>query len=275
MDQHNHLRRVGLLWLLASAVATPLVILLVGPIVPPGSGSIEANGQVTDNTVLLGMVTPVIAGIIVYFAYAMIVFRAGGDAVLEGPAVRGHRGAQTSWIVLTSATVLFLAAFGSWRLLEDGSGGGQGPSPIAVPAGKPLQVQVIAQQWQFTYRYPSYGGVETAHLEVPDNQLVELHVTSLDVTHSFWAYQLGVKADANPGVDNVVYVTPTRLESFDIRCSELCGLFHGYMFDTGEVVKPSAFASWIAKQRVLFAPATRLLPPYATTYSPDPQRRAG
>jgi cytochrome c oxidase subunit 2 len=275
MDQHNHLRRVGLLWLLASAVATPLVILLVGPIVPPGSGSIEANGQVTDNTVLLGMVTPVIAGIIVYFAYAMIVFRAGGDAVLEGPAVRGHRGAQTLWIVLTSATVLFLAAFGSWRLLEDGSGGGQGPSPIAVPAGKPLQVQVIAQQWQFTYRYPSYGGVETAHLEVPDNQLVELHVTSLDVTHSFWAYQLGVKADANPGVDNVVYVTPTRLESFDIRCSELCGLFHGYMFDTGEVVKPSAFASWIAKQRVLFAPATRLLPPYATTYSPDPQRRAG
>ncbi len=275
MNEPNHLRRVGALWLLASAVATPLVVLLVGPIVPPGSGSIEANGQVTDNTVLLGMVTPVIVGIVVYFAYAMIVFRAGGDAVLEGPAVRGHRGAQMWWIVLTSATVLFLAAFGSWRLLEDGSGGGQGPSPIAVPAGKPLQVQVIAQQWQFTYRYPAYGGVETAHLELPDNQLIELHVTSLDVTHSFWAYQLGVKADANPGVDNVVYVTPTRLESFDIRCSELCGLLHGYMFDTGQVVKPTAFDSWIAKQRVLFAPATRVLPPYATTYSPDPQRRSG
>ena len=275
MDQHNHLRRVGLLWLLASAVATPLVIVLVGPIVPPGSGSVEASGQVTDNTVLLGMVTPVIVGIMVYFTYAMIVFRAAGDAVLEGPAVRGHRGAQFWWIVLTSATVLFLAAFGSWRLLQDGSGGGQGPSPIAVPAGKPLEVQVIAQQWQFTYRYPAYGGVETAHLELPDNQLDELQVTSLDVTHSFWAYQLGVKADANPGVDNVVYVTPTRLQSFDIRCSELCGLFHGYMFDTGEVVTPSAFDSWIAKQRVLFAPATRVLPPYATTYSPDPQRRAG
>ena len=100
-------------------------------------------------------------------------------------------------------------------------------------------------------------------------------MTSLDVTHSFWAYQLGVKADANPGVDNVVYVTPTRKESFDIRCSELCGLFHGYMFDTGTVVSPSAFASWIAQQRATFAPATRVLPPYATTYSPDPQRRSG
>jgi hypothetical protein len=47
------------------------------------------------------------------------------------------------------------------------------------------------------------------------------------------------------------------------------------MFDTGDVVSSSAFDSWIAKQRVLFAPATRVLPPYATTYSPDPQRRSG
>jgi len=57
--------------------------------------------------------------------------------------------------------------YGSYRLLQDGSGGGQGPNPIAVPAGKALQVQVIAQQWQFTYRYPAYGGVETPHLELP------------------------------------------------------------------------------------------------------------
>jgi cytochrome c oxidase subunit II len=221
------------------------------------------------------MVTPVVVGILVYFAYAVVVFRARGDTVLEGPAVRGHRGAQVWWIALTSATVLFLAGYGSYRLLQDGSGGGQGPSPIAVPAGKALQVQVIGQQWQFTYRYPAYGGVETPHLELPDHQLVELHVTSLDVTHSFWAYQLGVKADANPGVDNVVYVTPTRQQTFDIRCSELCGLFHGYMFDTGTVVSSSAFASWIAQQRAVFAPATHVLPPYATSYSPLPLRRSG
>jgi cytochrome c oxidase subunit 2 len=275
MAEPNHLRRVGILWLLASLVATPLVVLLLGPIVPPGNASVEAHGQVVDNTVLLGMVTPVVVGILVYFAYAVVVFRARGDTVLEGPAVRGHRGAQVWWIALTSATVLFLAGYGSYRLLQDGSGGGQGPSPIAIPAGKALQVQVIGQQWQFTYRYPAYGGVETPHLELPDHQLVEFHVTSLDVTHSFWAYQLGVKADANPGVDNVVYVTPTRQQSFDIRCSELCGLFHGYMFDTGTVVSPSTFASWIAQQRATFAPATRVLPPYATTYSPDPQRRSG
>jgi len=49
---------------------------------------------------------------------------------------------------------------------------------------------------------------------LPVNQMVELNITSLDVIHSFWAYQLGVKADANPNVDNIVYVKPTHLQTF-------------------------------------------------------------
>ncbi len=66
--------------------------------------------------------------------------------------------------------------------------------------------------------------------------MVELHVTSLDVIHSFWAYQLGVKADANPGVDNIAFVKPTKDQTFEVRCAELCGIWHGYMFDHGHVV---------------------------------------
>ena len=67
------------------------------------------------------------------------------------------------WLIITTSLVLFLAGFGSVRLLQDGAGGGQGPTPLVNPAGykKALQVQVIAQQWAFTYRYPQYGGVET------------------------------------------------------------------------------------------------------------------
>ncbi len=68
--------------------------------------------------------------------------------------------------------------------------------------------------------------------------MVELHVTSLDVIHSFWAYQLGVKADANPDVDNVAFVKPTKEQTFEVRCAELCGIWHGYMFDNGHVVSP-------------------------------------
>ncbi len=93
--------------------------------------------------------------------------------------------------------------------------------------------------------------------------------------HSFWAYQLGVKADANPGVDNIAFVKPTKLGAFDVRCAELCGIWHGYMFDKGHVVTPSEFAAWIAQQQKQFAPATKVLPKYSTTYIPEPTRRAG
>jgi cytochrome c oxidase subunit 2 len=218
--------------------------------------------------------------VLVYFVYALVVWRERDPSVVrDGPAVRGNARVQMWWLVTTTVIVLFLAGYGSFRLLSDGSGGGQGPNPIAVPAAAktdpPLQVQVIAQQWQFTYRFPGYGGVETQHLELPAHTLVELHVTSLDVIHSFWAYQLGVKADANPGVDNVAYVTTKQPLTFNVHCAELCGVWHGYMFDTGRVVDRAAFTAWISRQRVANRPATKSLPPYSKQYFPDPQRRGG
>lgn len=275
MKNWSHGIRVTVLWIIGSVVATPLVAVFLGPILPPGNMGAESHGQVIDNTVMTSLITPAIVLIVVWLAYALVVFRAGKDGVLEGPRVRGHMRVQTLWVVLTSATVLFLAGYGSWRLLEDGAGGGQGPSPIAIENGPKLQVQVIGQQWAFTYRYPSYGGVETSQLMLPVHQVVELHVTSLDVVHSFWAYGLGVKADANPGTDNVVYVTPQKVGTFEIHCAELCGLWHGYMFDTGKVVSASDFASWIKSQQQMFAPIAKDMPAYSHTYLPDPQRRAG
>jgi cytochrome c oxidase subunit II len=278
MDEVNHFRRVVVIWLLASVIATPIVVFLLAPGMPPGDGSVQSSGQVTDNTVLFGLSTPVALAVLVFFAYSLIVFRERDTAaVLDGPPVRGHAGVQLWWIVSTTVIVLFLAGYGTVRMLSDGAGGGQGPNPIAVPhaPGGPLQVQVIAQQWKFTFRFPSYGGVETAHLELPANRLIELHVTSLDVIHSFWAYQLGVKADANPGVDNIAYVQTKQPLAFNIHCAELCGVFHGYMFDTGEVVSAPVFATWIAQQQRRFAPSQKVLSPYSKQYFPDPQRRGG
>jgi hypothetical protein len=47
------------------------------------------------------------------------------------------------------------------------------------------------------------------------------------------------------------------------------------MFDTGHVVSRTDFASWIRSERVQFAPATKVLPPYSKTYFPQPLRRGG
>jgi cytochrome c oxidase subunit 2 len=280
MEGTNHWRNVVLLWIAANVIMLPIVIWVIGPGMPPGNGSVQASGQVTDNTVLLATATPVALGVLVYMAYALWAFRERTpDVVVDGPPIRGNASVQFWWLIVTTTLVLFLAGYGSVRLLADGSGGGQGPNPIAIPASPnhrpPLVVQVVAQQWQFTYRFPGYGGVETRALELPANTLVRFNVTSLDVIHSFWAYELGVKADANPGVNNVAYVVTKGPLAFHVRCAELCGVWHGYMFNTGRVVPRAQFAAWIAQQRLQYAPATSKLPPYSTTYFPAPLRRGG
>jgi cytochrome c oxidase subunit II len=270
----NHLRRFLTIWIVASLIATPLVAVVLGPELPPGHGSDAASGQVTDNTVLLAMATPVLLLVVLYLIYAVIAFRQEPGGALEGPPLRGHSGLQTFWIVATSVLVLSLAVYGTVRLESGyGAGSGSGPTPLTKPSGPKLPVQVIAQEWAFTYRYPTYGGVETTHLVLPVNTEIELHVTSLDVIHSFWAYQLGVKADANPGVDNIAFVKPTKIQTFEVHCAELCGIWHGGMFDHGHVVSRPAFESWIAEQRRFFAPVTKQLEPYARTYTPEPLRR--
>ena len=264
------------MWAALSIIATPIVVLVWAPDLPPGKDGSAGASQVVDNTVLLGIVTPIAALMVVYFAYALIVFRRRDEGPDEGVAILGDRGIQTTWLAVTSVIVLFLATYGTVRLFDEGSGGGQGSDPVSRPSGEDqVQVQVIAQQWAFTYRFPSFGGVETPHLVLPVDRDIALHVTSLDVIHSFWAHDLGVKADANPGVDNIVYVKPNVIRSFSIRCAELCGLFHGHMFDTGQVVSGPAFLAWIHAQQAAFGPATGALPKFRSHYNPAPHRRAG
>jgi cytochrome c oxidase subunit 2 len=279
MSEKRHWRNVVVLWVIANVIMLPIVIWVIGPGMPPGNGTVEASGQVTDNTVLLATATPVALAVLVYMGYAIWAFRERTpDVVVDGPAIRGNASVQFWWLVITTTLVLFLAGYGTIRLLADGSGGGQGPNPIATPAasvGKPLVVQVVAQQWQFMYRWPAYGGVETTSIELPEHTLVQFNVTSLDVIHSFWAYELGVKADANPGVNNIAYVTTLGPLKFHVRCAELCGIWHGYMFDQGSVVPRAQFDAWIAQQQKQNAAATKVLPAYSKTYFPAPLRRGG
>lgn len=274
-SQPDHAKRVVVAWIVLSLVATPLVAIFVGPAFPPGNASEQGAGQVFDNTLMVTVLTPVICLLLVFFAYALTQFRHSGDTLVDGPPLRNDSRIQILWIVMSAVIVLFFAGFGTYELLQNGAGGGQGPSPIAVPSGPKLQVQVIGQQWQFTFRYPSYDGLETPDLVLPADTTIELHVTSLDAIHSFWAYELGIKADANPGVDNVAYLKTKGPRTFHVHCAELCGLWHGYMFSTGRIVSQSDFTSWVRQQQQNFAPVAKYLPPYARSYLPDPQRRAG
>jgi len=267
----NHGLRIFLIWLPIAVIADWLLYFVYGPHMPPGQMSNSAASQQFDVKVMSVLAAPVMAFVLVAGVYSLIVWRHREGDDEDGPAIFGNVRIQTTWITVTAVIVLFLAGFGTYELAWPGfagAGAGEGPAPIWKPDGTTLQVQVIAQQWRFTYRYPQFGGFETSDLVLPIGQPIQFNVTSLDVIHSFWAYQLGVKADANPGVNNVAYTTARQTGTVTVRCAELCGLWHGAMFDYGKVVSVAAFKSWAHQTETQLAAVTKILPPYATTYDP-------
>jgi len=266
-----HAVRLAITWVILSAIAVIAVVLFIH--YPPGDQTIQGADQASTLLLLTAIAAPVFVGVVMMIIYSAIYFRRSGPELVDGPPRLGNAPVQVVWIAGSAIIVLFLAFVGISTLATNSSAQtvpGQS-SATATGAGSEMQVQVIAQQWYFTYRYADYGGVETTHLYLPVNRPVELHVTSLDIIHSFWAYQLGVKADANPGVDNVFHVTPQKTGSFQVRCAELCGIWHGTMADSqGQVVSQSDFDTWIAQQQQDYAAIQQAVPSYAPFYFPLP-----
>src|SRR4029078_8401162 len=103
--------------------------------------------------------TPIAIGLLVYFAYALTVFRQRGDVIEDGPPIHGNRRLQVAGLIGTVTVVLFLAAYGTYALYATessaaGAGGGQGATLIsAAPAGSP-HGPVGSPQTPVTFRQP-------------------------------------------------------------------------------------------------------------------------
>ena len=294
----NHLRRMTTGWVAISVVADLLFWFFVGPHVPPGRMTETAQANQQTFNILFVIALPVLLGVWIYLGYAVWVWGDKRNTVepVGGPAAMNNRRVQTTWIASTSIVVVLLAGYGTYAIVaEHGSGGGEGPNPVWAPTGAAraetaalagtatwapgstnvLPVQVIGQQWKFTYRYPTFGGFESSQLILPADTTIAFNVTSLDVIHSFWAYQLGVKADANPMVNDVAFTETKQLGNFVVRCSELCGIWHGAMYNYGKVLSQSDFMNWATTTEATNAANTKLLPPFAWTYVPDANGAAG
>jgi cytochrome c oxidase subunit II len=272
----NHGLRIFLIWLPISLAADLIIWFVWGPHMPPGDLGSAAQGQQFDINVMAVMAAPVMIFVLTYAAYALVVWRHREGDDEDGPPIHGNARASATWIGLTAAIVLGLFVFGVVELVVPaGAGAGEGNTPIWTPGGAPLQVQVIGQQWRWSYRYPQFGGFETTNLVLPVGQEVQFNVTSLDVIHSFSAYQLGVKADANPGVNNVAFTKTLSTGMVQVRCFELCGLWHADMTTVGQVVSVSAFRSWAESTKVQLAALTKILPPYSLVYDPNSVAQLG
>ena len=264
---------LAIAWAVLSVIGV-LIALQVN--MPPGDQTQQASDESYLLHLMLILSTPVFVGVVLFVLYSAFAFRQAPGSLEDGPVRRGNLRMQWAWVIATAVIVFLLAGIGISGLATSAgatnfkTSGTLGTADVGQSSGDRLQVQVIAQQWYFTYRYPGYGGAESTHLVLPVNANVEFHVTSTDIIHSFWAYQLGVKADANPGVDNIIYATTLKTGSFTVRCAELCGIWHGDMVDTqGQVMSQADFATWATDLQA--SQADLKLPPYAPEYFPSPR----
>jgi len=81
---------------------------------------------------------------------------------------------------------------------------------------------VIAQQWKSpTVTQPS--AVSSRHSSSFPMTPDRVQRDSLDVIHSFWAYQLEVKADANPLENNVAFTKTEQLGALKFAAANCAG----------------------------------------------------
>jgi len=199
-------------------------------------------------------------------AYAIFRFRDRGQ--------KAHftRGNNTMEVVWTTATiVLFLGlgllghkAWASVRFTE--------ASPEAI------KVEVTTNQFVYNFRYAGADGkfgrldpkqisastgnalgldsndpagrddIVVPTLTVPVNREIELLIRSQDVIHNFFVRELRLQQDAVPGLEVPLHFTANTIGSYEIVCTQLCGLGHYRMRSVLNVVSDSDYQKFLKEQ---------------------------
>jgi cytochrome c oxidase subunit II len=202
--------------------------------------SMSDNQHLTILTVVIFSVAaaPVAAGVYAASYYALRHWTYRGETPPPAAeAVRENNVLTTTWVLTSLVLTVFLLIWGLGALAVDNSSTGKNP----------LVVDVTGQQWVWSFAYPGTH-VQSNELYLPEGREVIFHVESKDVTHGFWIAQMGVQVDANVGTVTEMHTTPNKLGTFDIRCTQFCGLNHAFMVTQGHVVTPTQFNNWLAAQ---------------------------
>jgi cytochrome c oxidase subunit 2 len=170
-------------------------------------------------------------------AYSIIRFRADPDDDSDGPSIHGHTGLEIWWTLIPTILVTSIGIVSAIVLSRDDA------------LGKNyLRVNVTAQQFAWSFSYPESKGLTSGTLRLPRGRSVELILHSKDVIHSFWVSEFSQNQDTVPGLTTKVHITPNRLGTFPVICTELCGLGHSVMRTVAIVMTPAAFNKWVAGQ---------------------------
>lgn len=206
-----------------------------------------------------------------FFIYVLVRFRRRAHPVaMHG----GMRGRWSTWIEggVLLAEIVLLAYFSVpvWSARVD-----------AFPSEQQSTVvRVVAEQFAWNVHYPGPDGrfgrtdlrllapsnplgldrsdpaakddITTINrLNVPVDKPVIVHLSSKDMVHSFALPQMRVKQDAIPGIAQPVWFTPTRIGTWEIACSQLCGLGHYRMRGFYSVQAAADYDAWLAEETAL------------------------
>ena len=219
---------------LAGGIATAVAVLLPWLPRPAAREASRIDFTIWFVIVICIVIFAIVAAAILY---SVVRFRARPDDHEDGPPIHGHTGLEITWTLIPMLLVTAIAIVSAIVLARDGA---QGKNV--------LRVNVTAQQFAWSFSYPDAKGLTTGSLMLPKGRSVLLRFTSKDVIHSFWVPEFGQKQDTVPGMHPTLHITPDRLGTFPVICTELCGLGHALMRAQAVVMTPAAFAKWLKSQ---------------------------
>jgi cytochrome c oxidase subunit 2 len=188
--------------------------------------------------------------------------RRGGAA----SASHGHPRLEVLWT--TGAVVLFLGLVLAGTRIFAGI-------HIEAPPANAMRIEVLGRQFSWSFRYAGRDGkfgrldlkqindsggnpfgidekdpagrddIVTSALRVPVNTPVVLILKSRDVIHSFFVRELRLKQDLVPGMEIPLHFTAENPGTYEVACSELCGLGHHQMRTVAEVLTGAGYRKWV------------------------------
>ncbi|HSR93860.1 MAG TPA: cytochrome c oxidase subunit II [Solirubrobacterales bacterium] len=174
--------------------------------------------------------------VMVMLFYALWKFKAKPGDESDGEPIHGNTKLEIAWTLIPTIIVLFGGGY-SWSVLNE----------IEALHENPLTVDVFSQQYAWSFGYPGKGNVYVqGELHVPVNRQVQFKMHSQDVIHSFWVPEWRIKKDNVPGITTTAVVTPDKVGTYQLICTELCGFGHASMRAKVVVEPPAAFRKWVA-----------------------------
>ncbi len=173
--------------------------------------------------------------------YVIIRYRGRPGDNSKPKQVHGHAGLEVTWTAIPVLIIIYLAIPSVKTAFETQAKA----SPDA------LQVEVVAHQWWWEFKYPQLGFTTANELYVPNGRTVNLQLKSADVVHSFWAPQMGGKRDVVSNRTNYIWFTPNAdlpSSAWNGFCAEFCGPSHANMRFRVFTVTPDEFTQWAAHQ---------------------------